>query len=89
LGAIVVAVLAFWMWKTTEETRAIRHLPAAERQTLYDRTLRTLQSPCRPGDDSRGLRGFCVDQAKFILKFPECDAACRTIASEYLRNPAR
>ncbi|HVU04991.1 MAG TPA: hypothetical protein VHE30_24740 [Polyangiaceae bacterium] len=92
LTAVVLAsgaAFALWVSNVTEETRAVQHLPPAERRALYERTLRTLEGPCRPGDDSRGLRAFCVEQANFIQKFPECGASCRSIAREYLRTPAK
>lgn len=83
------ALLALWLWQEGQEARAIRHLPALERHALYDRTLRTLRSPCKPGDDSKGLTEFCAAQAKFVLEFPECDAACVSLAKQYLQIPVK
>jgi hypothetical protein len=60
-----------------------------ERHALYERTLQTLQSPsCDPARN--GLKDYCRQQAEFIIKFPECDAACGELAKRFLLGgPAR
>ena len=91
LGLAAVALLAFgaWVWNRSAEERAVRHLPAEERRTLYDRTLRTLQDPCLPSKRASGLDAFCREQAEFIMEFPECDAVCVALARRYIAVPSR
>jgi hypothetical protein len=86
VGLVLVGV---WTWNQTAEQRAIRHLPPAERQALYDRTLQTLRDPCGMSRNANGLGSFCRAQAKFILEFPECDAACSALAKGYLGQPSK
>jgi cytochrome b pre-mRNA-processing protein 3 len=85
----LLATFAVWIWSTGSESRAIQHLAPVERRSLYTRTLRTLESPCRAGKRPDGLTEFCAGQARFVLEFPECDPACATLARKYLPTPAR
>ncbi|HTE53938.1 MAG TPA: hypothetical protein VK698_23950 [Kofleriaceae bacterium] len=86
--AIAVAGLLFlWIWDRASEERAIRDMPAPERAGLYRRTFEDLTGLCGPGR-AGDLAEHCERQARFILKFPECDAGCQRLAGVQLA-PAR
>lgn len=90
LGIIVAAtVTSLWLWNPDAERKAILKLPEPERRALYERTLRTLETTCRPDKRAKGLEDFCREQSEFILRFPECDAACSSAAEPYRREPTR
>src|SRR5262245_10889720 len=91
IGAILVAlaILGLVLWRLGAEGRAIRLLPAEERRALYERTLRTLRSPCGSEKRASGLDEFCRDQAVFILEFPECEAECVSLARSNLPSPSK
>jgi hypothetical protein len=75
----VAAVLALMAWCENGEQRAIRQLPAAERQAFFTRTLQSFRSVCTA--PAEALRDHCDGQARLLLEFPECDDACRDLAS--------
>jgi hypothetical protein len=85
----VVTICGVLVWNSGAEWRAIGRLPPEERRPLYERTLRTLQSPCGTQKARNGLEDFCRDQAAFILKFPECDKACQVLARAHLSSPSK
>jgi hypothetical protein len=87
IGASTVTIL--WLWNPDAERKAIQRLPQAERRVLYERTLRTLETTCRLEGRESGLEDFCQRQAEFILRFPECDAACSSVAESHRSVPSR
>lgn len=84
---VVGSLLLFWVWSRDDEQVAIVELPETERASLYARTLANLQTTCKVQDGS--LRAYCEQQARFIVKFPECDPACVQLARTYLPQPTR
>jgi hypothetical protein len=90
--AIAVVLLAMLAWAASiawsnHQVRAeIAALPPAERATFYSKTIDQLRSVCA---QPSGLRQHCIDQAELALKFPECDAACETLASAILEHRRR
>ena len=64
------------------ERRAIRDMPAPERQALLARTVQNLKSICSPPDEA--MRDFCREQAQLALEFQECDRACQELADRQL-----
>lgn len=83
----------FWAGATLsrrEETVGIRSLPAAQRQSLYARTLDELSTICRePAAAGGQLHDHCVAQARFVLELPECDDACQSVVSAVLPHARR
>jgi hypothetical protein len=83
----ITAAILLLMWSEGSERRAIRDMPPSERQALLSRTLENLKSVCAEPEDA--MRGFCGDQARLVLEFPECDDACQSLARRQLsRVPA-
>jgi len=64
------------------ERRAIRDMPAPERQALLARTVQNLKSICSPAEDA--MRDFCREQAQLALEFQECDRACQELADRQI-----
>jgi hypothetical protein len=60
------------------ERRAIREMPAGERQALFARTVQNLRSVCSAPEDA--MRDFCREQAQLVLQFQECDTSCQKLA---------
>jgi hypothetical protein len=85
--ATVVAVVS--LRGPDAETKAIKALSEPERRALFGRTLRTLETTCDQTKRPRGLDDFCREQAEFVLKFPECDAACSRRAAQFRPLPTR
>jgi hypothetical protein len=93
VGAVAIAiaclVVVVWLRGPDQESVAIRSLPEHERRALYDRTLGTLESSCSPSRRRKGLDDFCRTQAEFVVKFPECDARCASLAAKFRSTPTR
>jgi len=90
IGVICAATVSIlWLWNPDTEQKAIMELPEPERRALFERTLRTLETTCRPEGRESGLEEFCRRQAEFILRFPECDAHCSGATAPYRSAPSR
>jgi hypothetical protein len=87
VAAITCVVL--WRWSRNDEASAIRTLPMSDRRSLFEGTLRTLESVCDPQTRPPGLDGYCNEQAIFVRQFPECEAACLALAKGARRPPTR
>jgi hypothetical protein len=71
-----------------KKERAIRDLPVAERQALYERSLTNYRTLCTPSTRAE-LKERCQQDAEFLALFPECDASCRELISALLPQPKR
>jgi hypothetical protein len=60
----------------TAEQRALEKMEPQARAALFHETWESFQAVCIPQAAS-GLGGRCQQEAQFLLKFPECNAACR------------
>jgi hypothetical protein len=70
--------------------QAIRSLPAESRAQLFSHSLTELRSICLQGYATRGpARAHCLEQAHFVLHFPECGSDCRTAAKAVLPHAYR
>jgi hypothetical protein len=86
VGAVVVAR----HWKAGySERQAIATMPTTERSALYVQVLRTTEMICARAHDDDGLAERCRGSASFLLTFPECDDACRSLARAHQRGPTR
>jgi hypothetical protein len=84
---LIVAIVAH-SWVQT--VRSIRALPAAERTSIYERTLKDAESACTtPEADEGALHDHCVGQAEFLVLFPECDVRCQRLAQSILPHARR
>ena len=91
LGVLALVLIALSLllqhWEKQKE-RAVKDLPAAERQSLYLRTLQNFQTVCTPFPKAE-LKEHCQQDAEFLMLFPECDAACKSRVADLRRKPTR
>jgi cytochrome b pre-mRNA-processing protein 3 len=85
MGLVLVAMLGVVAWLAGSENTRSGPLREPERQALYERTLGTLSEFCDPKRGLKGIDDFCRQQADFILRFPQCDTACRALVAPYHR----
>jgi hypothetical protein len=88
LTVLATAVLGGTFWKAGSTQRELGALSASERTALYTRTFETLRSTCAHPNGPE-LRDLCGAQANLIVLFPECDGACRAVASRATPHPTR
>ena len=86
LGAFLLAALVALSLRPDPDRRWLASLPGSDRAALYQRTLANVESLCPPGAE---LTDRCVDEARFLARFPECDAACREKVARILPGPTR
>jgi len=84
----VVSAAGYLVWRQGAEDRAIRSLATEERRAQFLRTAEELRTVC--ADPPEALRAHCRQQAEFLSRFPECDAACRLLVERFFPvQPAR
>jgi hypothetical protein len=86
LSAMLLAavLVAFTVWQATRLDDAVEAMPPSERRALYERTRDSLATTCRA--PAEALVPFCREQAELVLRFPECDRTCRTLAARHTRR---
>ena len=91
LGVLALVLIALSLllqhWEKKKQ-RAVQDLPAAQRQSLYLRTLQNFQTVCTPFPKAE-LKEHCQQDAEFLMLFPECDGACKSLVADLLRKPTR
>ena len=79
-GAVATVALAgllllgAYVWSENAPSRALARMDPLARKVEYDRVLAELRSLCAPPEPA--LEEHCRHQARFLVRFPECDAAC-------------
>ncbi len=87
LVLVLIAAALLWKnWGARGEVEVDR-LPPAERHALYERALADL-ALCAAGA-GEALADHCAHQAQLVVKFPECDARCRSLAEPWRATPTR
>jgi hypothetical protein len=82
--ALVVAGLIVAIAQN-QKAAAIRNVPPAARGAIFEESLSEVKSTCLQSYASKGpLRDLCLDKARLILLFPECDPGCRVAANAVL-----
>ena len=88
LALLVVGIL-FGLTQV-QQGGSIAALPAGARAQLFRDSLAEVQSTCLEPYAARGsLRDHCVEQARFVLRFPECGPECRRAANAVLPHAHR
>ena len=83
LALVLVALLI--VVAQNREQGFIRDLPPEARAHMFHQSLTEVRSTCVETYAAHGpLREHCVEQARFILRFPECGPECRTVANTVL-----
>jgi hypothetical protein len=65
--------------------RPIRDTPAEPRRAIFERALVEARSSCA----AAGQREQCLNRARALRRFPECDVACAAWANESMQRVAR
>lgn len=84
-----LAVVAFVAVSRAQLVKSVRNLPAADRASLYHRTLLDVDACTAPEAREGALRDHCLRQAEFVLLFPDCDARCQQLAASVLPHARR
>jgi hypothetical protein len=88
-----LGVLLFGLFIAIAQNRkqeAVRDLPPEARAQIFRQDLSELRSICLEGYAARGaLHDHCIEEAQFVLLFPECDPGCRATASAVLPHAHR
>jgi cytochrome b pre-mRNA-processing protein 3 len=87
VGAVLLGLLGLWLWMRGSEGGALRALSPAQRQALYQETWRDQRARCL-GPERSDTPGQCQHRAEFLLRFPQCDVACRTELAPSFPSPA-
>ena len=74
LVGLVLAVVS------QQDARDVAALAEPTRRLLYRRTMEDLRACASDRATAGPLRARCLERARFVLLFPECDDECRTTA---------
>lgn len=77
LGAIALAAVGMWLWMQGSEGGALRAMSPVQREALYQETWRDHRARCLGDAEFRDTPAQCQQRATFLLRFPQCDEACR------------
>ena len=89
-AVLVVALLgAVLVWSMGAEKRAIARMDPVQRRAVYENAFGELKRLCGSGPRDDALEQRCREQIRFVLEFPECDAACQEIAREHAPVPRK
>lgn len=85
--AVMTVGLAVGQWRGVDR---LRSLPDGVRGATYERALQDIEQICVPPDGLSGpLREHCLEQAQFVMIFPECGADCRRVVDPLLPHARR
>jgi hypothetical protein len=77
------------LWQT-HDGREVAHLQSEHRGAIFARAAADLVETCRLPEALEGpVREHCVNEASFVLLFPECDANCGRLARDLLPHARR
>jgi hypothetical protein len=86
-ASIFIAAYAAGTWN---QAAGLRDIPASIRTAEYARALADVEATCGTPEAADGLlRRHCLDQAQFLILFPECDARCRGVTNAILPRARR
>jgi hypothetical protein len=89
VGATLLSFVAVAL-ATTRDQHAVARIASERRAGIFKRAYTDLVETCRLLDALSGpLRQHCIDQAGFVLLFPECDKACDEVARNFLPHATR
>lgn len=88
LAGVVVVLALVWGYLQGGENRALNALSPAQREALFQETRDSFRLLCL-ADAGPRLPLRCQKQAEFLLRFSECDEACRQELAPALRSAVR
>lgn len=85
LGVVLLVLAGVWLYVQGGENRALNALSPAQRAALFQETRDDLRLLCMSDAGlKKSARGRCAKQADFLVRFPECDEACRREVQSFL-----
>ncbi len=88
LGAVALVGLGVWLWAHSSEDNALRAMSPAQREALYKDAWEDVRQRCLAAEGPLDTAGSCRQRAEFLLRFPQCDEACRAELAPALQPPA-
>lgn len=85
---VVAAVLLVWGASEARLRAELDALPPAQRGALVRSALTELGTVCG-GSPGASIAGWCREQAKLVLRLPECGSDCQQAATALLPRPTR
>jgi hypothetical protein len=86
-AALLILGLVIGQWN---RVTSLSHVPASIRAAEYARALIDAEATCaRPEAADGALRQHCLDEAQFLVLFPECDVRCRGVVETILPRARR
>jgi hypothetical protein len=90
----VLLLLGFvWLYLQGGENRALNAMSPAQRAALFQETRDSIRLMCLSDAGvksvKKGLQARCAQQADFLNRFPECDAACKQEIEPFLPAATR
>jgi hypothetical protein len=83
-----LAVAGTWFSNRHLSQQELLALPSQQRHALYVHTLETLETVCMHAQ-APDLRGYCREQAQFIVGLPECGASCQEVCRRLAPRPTK
>lgn len=90
--AVLTVLLAGFLVATAQihKGASIRKLPLESRARIFSQASAELRSICLEDYAARGpVRDHCIEEARFILRFPECGRECQAAANAVLPHAYR
>jgi hypothetical protein len=77
LGVVAVVSLGVWVWVHGSTEGAIRAMSPAQQEALYKEAWADQRAHCLAAAGPIEPASRCRQRAGFLLRFPQCDEACR------------
>lgn len=85
-GTLLISTVVILALRQDPERRALDAMSNADRAALFQRTRANVRALCAK---DMGFGEHCVEEARFLARFPECDGACRAEIEPVLPGPTR
>ncbi|RKH03315.1 hypothetical protein D7V97_26685 [Corallococcus sp. CA053C] len=90
IGIVLMVLLGVFLWLQGGENRALNAMSPSQRQALFQETRDEFQELCLlPDGGTTRFPKRCAQHADFLVRFPECDDACKQEAQPFLKRPTR
>ncbi|MCY1017974.1 hypothetical protein [Pyxidicoccus sp. MSG2] len=90
LSVVLLVLGAVWLYLQGGENRALNAMSPAQRAALFQETRDSIRLMClSDAGVKKAFQGRCAKQADFLVRFPECDEACKQEVAPMLPQPTR
>lgn len=87
MGAVALGALGVWVWVHGSEEGALLAMSPAQRTVLFQEAWEDQRTRCLGGEGPRDTESRCRQRAEYLLRFPQCDEACRAELAPSLQGP--